>query len=217
MVYEALLALLRARAGLAPQLARAGFIKSITQLLTKSRESEAVSSDGTAASDPTRTRLLHVLRLAATYQECAEAMVSAGLVRVMIADIAHTPRRVATLALSVDVLRQCAQHHAPRVGFSLIECGTIEALLSLLSQGASLAQEIPGGAGARVHAIEALKALEDDAEAGREASERLAGSAVWSSCKGQRHDLFLTMERSGGATALLTAAGNAEQAKASTL
>ena len=53
------------------------------------------------------------------------------------------------------------------MGFALIESGAIEALLSLLSQGASLAQEIPGGAGARVHAIETLKYLEDDAEAGR--------------------------------------------------
>lgn len=173
---------------------------------------EPVAVDGTAA----RGRLLQVLRLAASDRECAEALVSTGLLPILVADIAQTPRRVATLTLAVDVLRECAQHHAPRVGFALIECGAIEALLSLLSQGASLAQEIPGGAGARVHAIETLKYLEDDAEAGREAGARLHGSTVWESCKGQRHDLFLTMSQSAS-TLLLTAAGNAEQAKASTL
>jgi len=221
MVYEALVVLLRARAGLAPQLARAGFIKSFTQLLADSRLHDARAADGTFASDPARGRLLQVLRLAAADNECAEAMASAGLLRVLVADIAQMPRRVVTLALAVDVLRQCAQHHAPRVGFSLIECGTVEALLNLLSQGASLTQQIPGGAAARVQAIETLKALEDDAEAGREASARLQGSTVWENCKGQRHDLFLTMSEGPGSTLLLTASSTSEQtvtqAKASTL
>jgi len=50
----------------------------------------------------------------------------------------------------VDLVRQCAAHHAPRVRFGLVEYGAVEALLNLLSDSASVAQQVPGGAGARV-------------------------------------------------------------------
>jgi len=146
------------------------------------------------------SRLLELARLAAGDKECAEAMVSGGLLRVVVNNVAHTPRCSSTLAISVDLLREAAGHQVPRVGFCLVECGCIEALLNLLSEGASLAQQVVDGAAARVHAIETLKGLENDAQAGSHVAARLAGSTVWEHCKGQRHDLFLA---TGGSASLM--------------
>ena len=92
-----------------------------------------------------------------------------------------------------------AQHSA-RVAYGLLECGAVEALLSWL-------QVASGGVGAeqvavRVHAIEALKALEGDPTIGADVTARLSNSTLWSDAKGQRHDLFLAA--TGGRDLLLT-------------
>ena len=72
---------------------------------------------------------------------------------------------------------------------------SLEALLNLLAEGVNPAQQVDGAA--RVHAIETLKGLESDVEAGSHVAARLAGSTVWENCKGQRHDLFLATGGSG--------------------
>ena len=141
------------------------------------------------------SRLLEVARLAAGDKECAEAMVSTGLLRVVVNDVARTPRCPSTLPIAVDLLREAAGHQVPRVGFCLLECGCVEALLNLLAEGVNPAQQVDGAA--RVHAIETLKGLESDVEAGSHVAARLAGSTVWENCKGQRHDLFLATGGSG--------------------
>lgn len=104
--------------------------------------------------------------------------------------------------MCADMLsNDCRQaQHSARVAYGLLECGAVEALLSWL-------QVASGGVGAeqvavRVHAIEALKALEGDPTIGADVTARLSNSEIWSDAKGQRHDLFLAT--TGGRDLLLT-------------